>query len=133
MLHRQAILPRMRLLWIALAAATAITIAAVGGLVIGPRLAHHHRLAGATAIAHRDIGRLDLAAYWRARHHDVTHVHSTRVLASPANAGCAAPPEAVLRTIDPWGTPYRMTPSGQGYAIISAGPDHVFGTADDVR
>jgi hypothetical protein len=116
MLHRQAILPRMRLLWIALAAATAITIAAVGGLVIGPRFAHHHRVAGttATAIAHRDIARLDLATYWRANHHGFTHVHSTRVL-------------------DPWGTPYRMTPSGQGYAILSAGPDHVFGTADDVR
>ncbi len=85
----------MRLLWIALAAATAITIAAVGGLVIGPRLVRHHRHA--------------IAA-----HHHHIHVWPTHV-------------------IDPWGTPYRLTPSGHGYAISSAGPDRVFGTADDVR
>ncbi|HEX4452173.1 MAG TPA: hypothetical protein VH143_14955 [Kofleriaceae bacterium] len=102
----------MRLLWIALAAATAITVAAVGGLVIGPRLLRHHHHANATAIAQRDIARIDLATYWRAHHH--SHIRATRVL-------------------DPWGTPYRMTPSGQGFAISSAGPDRIFGTADDVR
>jgi hypothetical protein len=113
MLNRQAIVPRMRFLWIALATAGALTIALVGGLIVGPHFVHrHHRYASNVAVARHDIASLDLANYWR--WHNASHLHAPRVL-------------------DPWGTPYRMTPSGQGYAITSAGPDRVFGTADDVR
>ena len=107
MLQRQATVPRMRRLWICAA------IAFAGGLAFGPRLLHLHRHGETSvAIAHRDIAHLDAANYWRWHH--ASHVHTPYVL-------------------DPWGTPYRMSPSGQGFAITSAGPDRTFGTADDVR
>ena len=39
--------------------------------------------------------------------------------------------EAALE--DPWGTEYKYEKSGKRFAIISAGPDHDFGTDDDIR
>jgi hypothetical protein len=35
--------------------------------------------------------------------------------------------------LDPWGTPYQVHPQGgNGVQIISAGPDKIFGTPDDI-
>jgi len=34
---------------------------------------------------------------------------------------------------DSWSTPYRLQATGQSFTVISAGPDGVFGTADDLE
>jgi len=34
--------------------------------------------------------------------------------------------------LDPWGNPYRFQGMEKGFAIASAGPDELIGTADDV-
>jgi len=34
---------------------------------------------------------------------------------------------------DSWGTPYRLQQTATGFAILSAGPDKVWETADDIR
>jgi hypothetical protein len=41
----------------------------------------------------------------------------------------------VEHTIDPWGTPYviRCAPQAAAISVLSAGRDHVLGTADDVH
>jgi len=36
------------------------------------------------------------------------------------------------RVHDPWGTPYRAVHVGDRTVWVSAGPDRVFGTADDL-
>lgn len=41
-------------------------------------------------------------------------------------------PATIDRT-DPWGTPYSYKASAQGYTLISAGPDRILGTADDMK
>jgi hypothetical protein len=45
--------------------------------------------------------------------------------------------DVVLPTFDPWGQPYVVTPTGhpgsvQGFNIVSAGPDEIGGTDDDL-
>ena len=35
-------------------------------------------------------------------------------------------------TKDMWGTPYRLERRGNGFAVMSAGPDRAWGTADDI-
>lgn len=53
----------------------------------------------------------------------------------PAAGGPPAPLEAARGYLDPWGRPYRFVPPGPGESnprIVSAGPDGVFGTPDDV-
>jgi len=37
------------------------------------------------------------------------------------------------RTLDPWGAPYRIHCEGDELRVVSAGPDGVEGTADDLR
>ena len=34
---------------------------------------------------------------------------------------------------DAWGTPYRLKTGAQGFLVVSAGPDQMFGTKDDIR
>lgn len=36
------------------------------------------------------------------------------------------------RTKDMWGTPYRIERRENGFAVMSAGPDRAWGTADDI-
>lgn len=33
---------------------------------------------------------------------------------------------------DPWGTPYGLQAQGRQFQVVSAGPDQVFGTDDDI-
>lgn len=51
-------------------------------------------------------------------------------------AGRAVPPgtRCTLRELpaDPWGTPYRYGNRGATFDLSSAGPDRVFGSADDI-
>ena len=35
--------------------------------------------------------------------------------------------------VDPWGNEYKLEKDGKRYAIISAGPDGIFDTEDDIR
>jgi len=35
--------------------------------------------------------------------------------------------------LDPWGTPYRLHHTAVGLAVVSAGPDRLEYTADDIR
>lgn len=51
---------------------------------------------------------------------------------TPTNLSeCVAPEEAQRLLKDPWGNPFELHASPDGFEIRSAGPDHQFGTRDD--
>ena len=62
-------------------------------------------------------------------------------IARPADDECPTPArlkelgelDASTSTDDPWGTAYRITCEPEETIASSAGPDHAFGTDDDIR
>ena len=64
-----------------------------------------------------------------------THRQTGRGFPNPATFSewVASSVDAVHDGLDPWGQPYTLEVSRETVTVISAGPDRVRGTADDVR
>ena len=68
-------------------------------------------------------------AQWLAEDHTPTRVKLAR-LAVRTIAGDRDLQRAPI--LDPWGTPYRLYHTVVGLAVVSAGPDRIEHTADDI-